>query len=96
MLGLEHILCIYGRTPNQGSSRSQESRAQVLPVGALHPPVPGLPLLHAAPHVARPLHQVRPQHRQPGAGRPQLPELREVPRPRQDHALHDQVHRPGK
>ena len=63
-------------------------------MGAVHTAVSGVLVLHAAADLARPLHQVGPEHCQSGAGGPLLPELREVSRPRQNHAVHDQVNRP--
>jgi len=44
-------------------------------MGAVHPPVPGFPILHTTPDVAGALNQIRPEHRQSSAGRPLLPVL---------------------
>jgi hypothetical protein len=94
LLGLQHILRIYGRALDQRPSGSQKSCTQILPVGAVHPLVSGLSILHTTLDMARSLHQIRSQHSQPGPGGPQLPVERKVPGSRQDHALHDQVSRP--
>ena len=93
VLGVEHVLRVHGRAPEQGPAGPQEPRAQVLPVGAVHTALSGVPLLHAAPHMARLVHQVRSQHCQPRASGALLSDLREIPGSRQDHALHDQVDR---
>lgn len=94
MLGVEHVLRVYGRAPVERPARPKVAGAQVLPMGAVHLVVPSVPLLHTTSGVARALDQIGPEHREPGGGGALLPVLGEVPRPRQDHALHAQVGRP--
>lgn len=93
MLGIEHVLRVNGRAFVQRPARPKITRTQVLSMGAVHPIVSSVPLLHTASRMARTLDQVGHEHSQSGGSGALLPVVREVPRPRQDHALHDQVGR---
>lgn len=93
MLGVEHVLCVDGRALVQRPARPQIARPQVLSMGAVHFVVPSVPLLHTATSVASTLDQVGLEHSQPSGRGALLSVVREVPRPRQDHALHDQIGR---
>ena len=94
VLGVEHVLRVHGRALEQRPSRSQESRPQILPMGAVHTLVSSVSILHTTPDLASFVDEIRPQHSQSSSGGSLLPVVREVSGPRQDHALHAQVSRP--